>query len=175
MADYSTFTEEQLNNGYEHLKKYNMEDIFNCFCFSQEEEKNRCIECLYKINIFSGGYLEIEDEVVYTCNGNVSHIKELIKFAELGYSAESSEGFHYKACCYMYQLIKYIQRKNGCEDSNEPVMEVFITLDEIIGLEDSTNGNIEYLTFGTLGNKIDDLENYDVRYDDNGCKIFFRL
>ena len=154
MEEYPTFTKQQLEKGYQYLKDRNIGDIFDCFHFSEDQEEDKCIEGLDEFGIVSGSYLMIDGKIVYTCDENVNHTMKLIRFG-LSIPKGFKLGSCYKATCYMYQLIKYIQNERTDDDGYidgglndnikvdfkgyniEPeLLEIIVTPDEMVGFED---------------------------------------
>ncbi len=105
---YPTFTIEQLEKGYLFLKERDMEDIFDCFRIPKEWKIEKQIPCLDVFCIVKGGYLEIDDKVdtMNMCCEREDYTRDLTHLAGCGSC--------YEASCYIYQLIRYIQKKDAC-------------------------------------------------------------
>ena len=105
-AAYPTFTIEKLEKGYFLLEKHHMEDIFDCFRIPKEWKIEKKIPCLDVFRIVKGGYLEIDGyvEKKYMCCEIEDYTNALTDLAGCGSC--------YEASCYIYQLIKHVQKRD---------------------------------------------------------------
>jgi len=130
-----TFTQQQLENGYLYLKRHNIEDIFDCFHFTQEQEKNKCIDGLDEFDIITGSYLEVNGKIIYTGENYINHTRALTSFA--------NSMSCYGECCYMYELIKFVHNISShlCKTMYDAAKEGHLDCINLLYTEDNQSVN----------------------------------